>query len=86
MSAQPVDLWAEWKTGYRDGLTASITVARVCAAEPDATAADVLLLLETLAESPVIDTGTGDAVVLVSRLHLPNTPDGPHEESPDANT
>ena len=66
------DPWAEWKTGYKDGLTASITVARVCAAEPDATAADVLLLLETLGESPVIDAGHGDAVIMVTRLHPPD--------------
>jgi hypothetical protein len=53
------DPWAEWKTGYRTGLEAGIAVAEVCAAEPDATAADVLVLLRTLSESSVIQPNPG---------------------------
>ena len=54
-----VDTWAEWKAGYRDGLTASVKVAEVCAAEPGATAGDVLILLQTLSESSVIQPDPG---------------------------
>lgn len=46
----------EYKDGYRDGLNASVVVAKVCAADPTASAADVLTLLKTLAESSVIQT------------------------------
>ena len=74
MSTAPLDPWAEWKDGYRDGLMASIKVAEACTAEPDATAQDVLTLLSMLSESQVISTGHGDAVVIVSRLHPPDTP------------
>lgn len=86
MSTQPVDPWAEWKDGYRDGLAAGLAVTRTCAADPGATVLDVLTLLEALWKSKIIDTGSGDALVMVTRLHLPNTPDEPHEESPDAST
>lgn len=78
MSTNPLDPWAEWKDGYRDGLTASIKVAEACTAEPDATAQDVLTLLTMLSESSVIDTGHGDAMVMVTRLHPPDL----HNEPP----
>lgn len=78
MSNNPLDPWADWKDGYRDGLNASIKVAEACTAEPDATAQDVLTLLTLLSESQVIDTGHGDAMMMVTRLHPPapegNTP------------
>lgn len=79
MTTQPLDPWADWKDGYRDGLTASIKVAEVCSAEPDATAQDVLTLLTLLSESTVIDTNHGDAVVVVSRLHRPH--DNPEDQT-----
>lgn len=53
------DPWAEWKDGYRDGLTAGVKVAEVCAQEPGATALDVLILLQTLSESSVIQPDPG---------------------------
>jgi hypothetical protein len=78
VSTAPLDPWAEWKDGYRDGLMASIKVAQACAAEPDATAQDVLTLLSMLSESQVISTGHGDAVVVVSRLHPPDAERADH--------
>lgn len=48
------DAQAEYKAGYRDALQAGVIVARTCAADPEASAQDVLVLLETLAESSVI--------------------------------
>jgi len=46
------------KAGYRAGLEAAVSIARTCASEtPPASAADVLTLLETLAESPIIEPG-----------------------------
>ena len=50
---------AEWKEGYRDGLTAGVAVARTCAADPTATPQDVVNLLEVLAASHVLDTKEG---------------------------
>jgi hypothetical protein len=80
MSVQ-ADRWAEWKDGYRDGLTAGVKVAEACAAEPGATALDVLTLLSALSDSSVIDTGHGDAMVVVTRLHPPDV-----SNEPPANT
>lgn len=47
-------LQAEYKAGYRDALQAGVIVAQTCAADPTATAADVLELLSVLTESSVI--------------------------------
>lgn len=46
---------AEWKEGYRDGLTAAIKVTQTVADEAGTTSQDVLLLLETLVSSHVLD-------------------------------
>lgn len=50
--------WPEWKAGYRNGLEAGVTVAQACAADPTATAQDVVNLLETLMASSVIQPDT----------------------------
>lgn len=59
MTAHVTDTWQEWKDGYRTGLEAGVRVAEVCAAEPGATAGDVLILLQTLTESSVIQPDPG---------------------------
>lgn len=53
----------EWKAGYRDGLNAALTVAKVCEqdeAGPPATVAEVIELIEALAESAVIAPEAGE--------------------------
>lgn len=49
----------DWKVGYRTGLLAGVKVAEVCAADPTATAQDVLALLVVLSESSVIQPNPG---------------------------
>lgn len=59
MTTTEPDTWAEWKSGYRNGLEAGVIVAQTCAEDPTATAQDVVNLLETLRQSSVIQPDPG---------------------------
>lgn len=88
MTAQADDTWQEWKDGYRDGLTAGVKVAEVCAQEPGATALDVLILLQTLSESSVIQPDPGGFTHHVEtpctcRYVNQGLPDEAHWRNPD---
>ena len=73
-----VDQWAEWKEGYRDGMQTCVTVAQTCAAEPEATAQDVLTLLEVLMESSVIQPDPGGRTFHVEPPTNPIVPEPWH--------